>query len=184
MSAYITLLGAPGSGKGTQANMISSTLNIPIVGIGDLIRSEISKKSSLGEIIAPMVNKGLLVPDSIITDIFKLNITQNLLQSGVIADGFPRNINQSISFDEIFSVGLLKTIVFYIKVPTDILKLRLLSRGRADDTESVILTRNQVYENSIQPILNFFGDRVVVVDGNREESVVFNEMLKMIKDRA
>ena len=184
MSAYITLLGAPGSGKGTQAKKLSEALSIPVVGIGDLIRSEINKNSSLGKLVAPIVNDGRLVPDSIITDIFKSNISEKLLKSGIIADGYPRNLNQAISFDQIFNHSDLKTVVIYIKVPVDVLKQRLLARGREDDTEAVILTRNKVYAESTEPILNFFGKRVIMVEGNRLENVIFDDILKLVKDRA
>jgi len=184
MSAYITLLGAPGSGKGTQAKRLADTLRIPIVGIGDLIRTEISKKTELGKLVQPIVNEGRLVPDSIITEIFKVNVTEDLLRSGLIADGYPRNLNQAISFDETFKGKPLKVILIYIKVPYEKLKDRLMSRGREDDTDQVIMTRNKVYEESTEPILDYFAGRVCEVDGDRSEDAVFTDILKLIKEQA
>lgn len=184
MSAYITLLGAPGCGKGTQAKLLSKELNIPIVGIGDLIRAEINKQSELGNLVAPIVNSGNLVSDEIIIKIFEANITDSLLQNGVITDGFPRNLVQAKAFDSLFRQRSLETIVIYIKVPFEALKERLLLRGRTDDNATVIETRNKVYEQSTQPILDYFHNRLLVVDGNREESLVFSDILKLVKTTA
>ena len=181
MSAYITLLGAPGSGKGTQAKKIASALNISVVGIGDLIREEIQKQTDLGRLVAPIVNCGNLVPDSIITEIFKANITEELFNKGVIADGYPRNLSQAIAFDELFRGKPLETVVLYITVPYERLKARLIARGRADDTEAVIQTRNNVYQDAIQPIVDYFGKRVISVNGDREEAVIFSDILDIVK---
>lgn len=180
MGAYITLLGAPGCGKGTQAQMLASELNIPVVGIGDLIRSEISKKSALGQEVEPIVNSGNLVPDDIIIKIFSANITEALLKNGVITDGFPRNLVQAKAFEDIFKNKSLDTIIIYIKVPFERLKERLLLRGRSDDTEVVIETRNRVYENLTQPILDYFQGNVLEVDGDRDPSLVFSDILKRV----
>ena len=91
MSVYIVLLGAPGSGKGTQAHTLSNALSIPIVSTGDSIRDQIRKGSELGRSVQSYMERGELVPDELVVNIYQAEIQQsNLLEKGFISDGFPR----------------------------------------------------------------------------------------------
>lgn len=184
MSAYITLLGAPGSGKGTQSLKLSKILEIPTIGIGDLIRNEIAKKSELGLKVEPLTSRGQLVPDDIITNIFKDNITKQMFEKGVISDGYPRNLKQAQAFQDIFLGKPLKTIIIYLDVPPQVLKARLFDRKRADDTEEVIETRNKVYAELTRPILDFFGDKVFKINGNSDQESIFSELQSLVKRHA
>jgi adenylate kinase len=177
---YITFLGAPGSGKGTQAEKLVNHLGLKTLGIGDRMRYEISNKTVIGKQAEEYVKNGQLVPDDIVIDIVKNSISQDMLDNGFIADGFPRNLVQAELYDSFLSNAPLDTLIIYIDVPIEALKERLMARGREDDTEEVIQKRNEVYLGTIQPILDYFGDRVIKIDGNQSPEVVFNSILSVV----
>lgn len=181
MTAYITFLGAPGSGKGTQAEKLVNHLGLKTLGIGDRMRYEIANKTEIGVLAEEYVKNGQLVPDDVVIDIVKNSISEEMLQNGFIADGFPRNLEQAKRYDEFLNNESLDTVILYIDVDFDALKARLLSRGREDDTEEVIEKRNQVYLDTIQPILDYFGDRVIKINGNQTPDEVFNSILAVVE---
>ena len=94
MMKRIILFGAPGSGKGTQAEKIERDFSYVKISTGDLIRSEVSKKSVIGEKIKEFNAKGLLVPDEIIIEMVKKRVSADDMTSGYILDGFPRTLDQ------------------------------------------------------------------------------------------
>ena len=101
----IVLLGAPGSGKGTQAALMAQKLQIPAISTGDALRREVENASEIGKMAKSYMDSGKLVPDEVVLDIVKIRISQNDCQNGFILDGFPRNINQAIMLE-----NALKTI--------------------------------------------------------------------------
>lgn len=181
MTAYITFLGAPGSGKGTQAEKLVERLGLKTLGIGDRMRYEIANKTEIGRLAEEYVKNGQLVPDTVVIDIVKNSISSEMLKNGFIADGFPRNLEQAKKYDAFLDESPLKTVILYIDVPFDALKARLMARGREDDTEDVIQKRNEVYLNTIQPILEYFGDRVIKIDGNQSPETVFDSILAAVE---
>ncbi len=180
MSAYITLLGAPGSGKGTQTELLIKKYCISKIGIGDILRKEVQEKTELGQQALSYMEKGHLVPDSLIVQMFKSKLSKEVLSKGAVFDGFPRNVDQCKVFDEALSQGSLPTIILYLECHIDTLITRLLQRGRADDTPDVIRSRNQVFLNEIDPILNYFSDRVIRVSGDVEPDLVFEKICEEI----
>jgi len=90
----IIFYGAPGSGKGTQAQKLCEKFNFPTISTGDLLRHEVKKKSSLGQKVSSFIQEGKLVPDEIIFQIMEKRLAEKDAQHGVIFDGFPRTINQ------------------------------------------------------------------------------------------
>ncbi len=101
----IVLLGAPGSGKGTQAVQLSQALKIPAISTGDALRREVENLSEVGKMAKSYMDAGSLVPDEVVLEIVKVRISQNDCQNGFILDGFPRNVNQAIMLENV-----LKTI--------------------------------------------------------------------------
>ena len=99
----VILLGAPGSGKGTQANHIVNTCNLQKIATGDLLRAEIAKKSELGTKIQDSVESGALVSDEIMTTLVDHQFDSGSYDGGAIFDGFPRTITQAEVLDKIFS---------------------------------------------------------------------------------
>lgn len=122
----IIIIAPPAAGKGTQSKFISERYHIPHISTGDLLRNEINKKTNIGLEVSNIINKGALVSDHIILDILSQNI-QNI--DDYILDGFPRNIEQAKEYDKMInSMGKKIDKVFYIHLPKEQSKLRILSR--------------------------------------------------------
>ena len=181
MSYYISFLGAPGAGKGTQTNKITSALNIPCFATGDLIRNEINKASEIGKQTQEFLTRGELVPDSIINNLFKMYIENGLIDSGFIADGFPRTIAQSRMFMERLSNKKLPIRIFSLEVSLDTLKKRLESRKRSDDTTELVIRRYNIFSTMIKELKSYFGDQIIEIDGDNKENVVFNSIMEHLK---
>ena len=96
----IIFLGAPGSGKGTQASLLSVNLSIESISTGDLLRKEVEKKSKIGILAKSQMESGALVSDEVVINIIKEKITTKSCEKGFILDGFPRNINQAVKLEE------------------------------------------------------------------------------------
>jgi len=96
----LVLLGAPGSGKGTQSALLSKEFGIPTISTGDALRKEVEAQSEIGKLAKSFMVAGKLVPDQIVLDIVKNRVAQNDCQKGFILDGFPRNLNQAIMLEE------------------------------------------------------------------------------------
>jgi len=125
----IIFLGAPGSGKGTQAAMLAKELVIPAISTGEALRKEVELQSEIGKMAKSYMDSGKLVPDEVVVGIIKNRITQKDCQSGFILDGFPRNINQAIVLDEMLS-SLDKKVekVFNFEVGEEVLIKRISGR--------------------------------------------------------
>ncbi len=125
----IILLGAPGSGKGTQAEMLSKTYGIPHVSTGDILREEVMKGTPLGEKVKTYMNRGELVPDELVIEILKNRLQEPDCKKGFILDGFPRTLKQAKALDVILSeVGLKIDAVVYIDVADEEIIRRLSLR--------------------------------------------------------
>ena len=125
----IIFLGAPGSGKGTQASLLSSSLNIESISTGDLLRKEVEKKSEIGILAKSQMESGALVSDDVVINIIKEKITTESCEKGFILDGFPRNINQALKLEEMLE-NCKKKIdkVFNFEVEEDVLIKRIAGR--------------------------------------------------------
>ncbi len=179
----LIFLGAPGAGKGTQAQELASALHIPHISTGDLLRQAVAAQTELGLQAQSFMDKGELVPDQLVLDMIRDRIHQSDCQTGWILDGFPRNVAQAGDLD-----GLLEEIqqncdrVINLDVPDDVIVIRLLARGRADDTEDVIRRRLQVYHEKTSPLIAFYRDRqkLAVVNGNQEINLVMSDLKSAI----
>jgi len=125
----IIFLGAPGSGKGTQAQMLSEELAIPQISTGNALRKEVEEQSEIGKLAKSFMDSGDLVPDEVVVNIIKVRIIQDDCQKGFILDGFPRNISQAKTLDAMLE-SLDKEInkVFNFDVDEDILVKRITGR--------------------------------------------------------
>ncbi len=125
----IIMLGAPGTGKGTVASILSQELEIPQVSTGDIFRKNIKEKTELGIIADKYISKGNLVPDEITIDIVKNRLNDDDVKNGIILDGFPRTVAQAEALDKILEEkGKKVDIVLNLETPEDEIIERIVNR--------------------------------------------------------
>jgi adenylate kinase len=175
------ILGPPGAGKGTQAEMLSESLGIPHVSTGDLFRANISEGTSIGLEAKKYLDAGDLVPSQITVDMVKARVQEPDATNGFILDGFPRSTEQADALTEILSgLGTSLDAVLSFVVDEDVVVERMLARGRADDTEDVIRNRMQVYVKETSPLLDYYGDQVTVIDAVGDVGEVHQRVLRAL----
>lgn len=180
----LIFLGPPGSGKGTQAQELSTELNIPHISTGEMLRAAIAKKTPLGQKAQGYVDKGELVPDDLLLGLIEERLKEEDAQQGWILDGFPRNVDQAEFLDKLLQkLAKFSEQAINLDVPDPVIIDRLLLRGqkegRKDDNEETIRRRLEVYREKTQPVLEYYRqeDRLSSVDGNRE----LQEVTKTLK---
>jgi adenylate kinase len=178
----LVFLGPPGSGKGTQAAILAENYQIPHISTGEILRDAVDRATPLGQQARDYMDRGELVPDSLILDLIKERLSQSDARSGWILDGFPRNVNQAAFLEKLLQkLNQSPDCALNLDVTDDTLVTRMLSRGRKDDNEETIRRRLQVYREQTAPVIGFYNDRSLVksVDGDRLPAEV-TEALKQI----
>jgi adenylate kinase len=161
---FILLLGAPGSGKGTQGQLLSARLGVPKIATGDILRAAMKAATPLGREAKRYYDAGKLVPDALILDLIKSELVKPEAQDGAIFDGFPRTAPQAELVDKTLGQrGHRLNHVLLLDVPEEELVRRLHSRaeaeGRADDTAEAIRTRLVVYQQDTAPLIAYYAQR-------------------------
>ena len=179
----LILLGAPGAGKGTQADFIKEKLDIPVVSTGNLLRSAMAHGTELGKKVASFMDSGSLVPDELVIDLVKERIVQDDCAKGLIFDGFPRTVAQAEALDKVMKVDA----AIFLHVEDDVIVHRMGGRRtcpecqttyhvvshppkqegvcdkcgselgiRKDDRPEVVRQRLAVYHKQTEPIVNYY----------------------------
>ncbi|MBT1018163.1 adenylate kinase [Canibacter sp. lx-72] len=168
----LLIIGAPGAGKGTQAQLIAEKYQIPTISTGDIFRENIKTGTELGQKVQQIIAAGELVPDSLTNEIVADRLQQDDVVNGFLLDGYPRNEAQVVALDQFLADrGEVLTAVIMLEADTDVVVSRLLQRafreGRDDDTEEVIRHRQNVYREQTAPLVAIFSERgiLVSVDG-------------------
>lgn len=181
----LIFLGPPGAGKGTQAKVLADWLGIPHISTGDILRDSVANQTPLGQKAKDYMDRGDLVPDSLILDMIRDRLSQTDTAQGWILDGFPRNVAQARQLDELLeAMGQTSDRIINLKVDDAVLIERLLARGqdqgRSDDTREVIERRLQVFHDNTAPIVDFYGDRpaLISIDGDAP----MTEVTQRLKD--
>ena len=181
----LLIMGPPGAGKGTQAEILAEKYNLLHLSTGDILRHEINKKTAIGLEAQSYMNRGNLVPDNVLLTIVKNALTK-LKDSGVILDGFPRTVPQAEGLDKIFeNLDSKIDYILNIHVEPNILINRLIERaknsGREDDTEEVIINRQKVYQDLTEPLIDFYKDEIIQIDGDGPIEEVTNRILEIMQ---
>jgi adenylate kinase len=177
----IVLLGPPGAGKGTQAQKLAEKLGIPHISTGDLFRDNISNATELGLQAKKYLDAGDLVPAALTNALVDDRLNAADAADGFILDGFPRSVEQAEALKDMLAARNTKLdAVVEFRVSEDELLDRLKSRGRADDTEEVILNRMKVYRDETAPLLDFYQDELKTVDAVGSLDEVFARALRVL----
>ncbi|NYI05922.1 adenylate kinase [Allostreptomyces psammosilenae] len=165
----IVLVGPPGAGKGTQAQIIAKKLGVPHISTGDIFRSNVSKGTELGLKAKSYMEAGDLVPDEVTNAMVRDRLAQDDAAGGFLLDGFPRNISQAEVLDGILAdLGSGLDAVLELVVPDEEVVKRLSSRRvevdgkliqRDDDREETVRHRLEVYAKQTAPLVDYYRER-------------------------
>lgn len=185
----IVMFGAPGSGKGTQSEVLIKTYGLFHISTGDVLRDHIKRNTSLGKTAKGYIDNGQLIPDDLMINILAAVVDDNKdkAKNGVIFDGFPRTIPQADALEKMLEQrGTKLNAVIGLDVPDEILIGRLLNRGkesgRSDDNLETINDRLKVYYNSTAPLKDYYAKKGLLhmVKGTGGAAVVFNRVRKVV----
>lgn len=207
----LILLGAPGAGKGTQAELICQRLHIPAISTGNILREALKSGTELGRKAKTFMDAGNLVPDDVVIDMLKERIAEPDCKDGFILDGFPRTIPQAEALD---AMGVAIDRVIDIEVPDEKIVTRMSGRRvcekcgasyhlvynppkvegvcdkcagalvqRKDDNAETVRDRLTVYHNQTEPLKSYYGaqGKLFEVNGDRDVEVVSAEILKELE---
>jgi adenylate kinase len=184
----IVLLGAPGSGKGTQGEKLVAHFGIPKISTGDALRAAVAAGTALGRKAKAAMDAGQLVADDIVIGIVEERLAQPDAQKGFVLDGFPRNTAQAQVLDQMLQrlgqPAVDKAV--HLAVDDEEIIKRLLDRahkeGRADDKEDVIRRRIEVYNAETHPLLDYYRaqNKVATVDGAGSLDEIFQRIVKAL----
>ncbi|MBS7374021.1 MAG: adenylate kinase [bacterium] len=186
----IVMFGAPGSGKGTQSEVLIKTYGLFHISTGDVLRDHIKRGTALGKTAQEYINQGQLIPDELMVNILAsvMDDNKDAAAKGVIFDGFPRTIPQAEALEEMLQQrGTKVSAVIGLDVPEEILIGRLLNRGkesgRSDDNLETITSRLEVYNNQTAPLKAFYAQKGLLhmVQGTGGAEVVFERVRKVIE---
>ncbi|HXN57413.1 MAG TPA: adenylate kinase [Candidatus Angelobacter sp.] len=173
MGLDLVLLGPPGSGKGTQAALLSQKYRIPAISTGDLLRAQV--EAGLGQRVKAYLDRGELVPDSLVVDLIQHRLLDPDTQAGFILDGFPRTVPQAQALDSMLAaLDRPLDAVLYLQVDPQAVRERLGQRHRVDDQQGVIDHRLDVFLQQTAPLITYYQDqgKLKLIDGTQPPEVV------------
>ena len=169
---YIVMLGAPGSGKGTAAKILSKKTGLPHISTGDMFREQIKKETELGKLANSYISNGKLVPDEVTIDIVKDRLNWEDAENGVILDGFPRTEMQAKALDEILNQkGKEITIVPELVIPDKIIIERILNRATCSNKECGAIYNIKFKPPKVEGICDICGSKLVTRTDDNEETI-------------
>lgn len=165
----IIFLGPPGSGKGTQAKLLSERLQVPAISTGEILRGAVRAGTPLGLQAKATMEAGELVSDDLMVALIRDRVAEKDASRGFILDGFPRTVEQAEALDRLLTGnGPGLSMVLNLSVPEAVIVDRLRGRskeeGRADDRPDTILERLRVYHQKTEPLADFYRSRRLLAD--------------------
>ncbi|MFW6220580.1 MAG: adenylate kinase [Nanoarchaeota archaeon] len=204
----LIIIGPQGSGKGTQAKLLSEKLNVLHISTGDIFRDNIKKETELGKKAQEYINFGKLVPDELTVKLVESKIKEDICKNGFILDGFPRNLIQAKSLDGFTDIDCVIVIdisdkeaikrisgrrtceecgkIFNVNTDNINNKCKFCDGNliqRDDDVEETVKERLKTYHEITKPVINYYKEqnKTIVVDGERAIEIIFDEIIKKIK---
>lgn len=183
----LVLLGAPGSGKGTQAARLKEHLQVPHISTGDLLRAEVAAGSKLGLEAKEIMARGDLVSDAILLGMLEDRLSRPDTAGGFILDGYPRNLAQASALGALLArIGQPMDCAVQLEVDSELLVQRIAGRakaeGRADDNPESVRKRLSIYNEQTAPVVDFYRQqgKLSVVDGVGTLDEVFTRIVEAI----
>jgi len=187
----LVLLGAPGSGKGTQATRLREHLQVPHISTGELLRAAVTAGTPLGRQAKAIMAAGNLVSDEIVLGMLEDRFQQRDTVNGFILDGYPRNLSQANALDALLTrIGQSMDLAVQLEVDQELLVDRLAGRaqaeGRADDSPDAVRNRLKVYEEQTAPVVDHYRTqgKLAHLDGVGSLDNVFTRILEAIRPNA
>jgi adenylate kinase len=205
----IILLGPPGTGKGTQSELLTKKYGIPQISTGDILREAVKNNTELGKKVKKYMDEGELVTDDIILDIVTVRIKESDCQKGFLLDGFPRTIPQAESLEKITNIDYVIEIntsdetiikrlsnrrqctkcgkIYGIDIPPRVEGICNKCGGklyqRDDDKEEAIINRLSIYRATTKPLINFYNlkGNLIKVNGDTNYKITFQEIIDLIE---
>lgn len=186
----LVLLGAPGSGKGTQAARLKTELKVAHISTGDLLRAAVAAGTPLGLKAKAVMEAGQLVSDDIVLGMLEERVSQPDARNGFILDGYPRNLAQADALDGLLTrLGQPLDAVVKLKVPSEVIigrtEIRFKAEGRADDNPETVRKRLAVYAEQTAPVAEHYAKlgKLQVVDGVGSMDEVYGRILAALGQR-
>lgn len=179
----VVLLGPPGSGKGTQAAVLSQQIGVPAISTGELLREAVAAGTDLGRRVEEIMNAGGLVDDDTITEVVRERLARRSDGRGFLLDGYPRSLPQAETLDRILGEDRERLdAVVLVNVPEEELVRRALARKRRDDLEDVVRERLRVYREVTMPVIGYYRQRGLLreIDGHLPITDVTVRMLSAL----
>lgn len=180
----VIFLGPPGSGKGTQSQLVAQRNKLVYLGTGDMLRAAIANRTPLGERAKPFVESGKLVPDELVNNLIAERLEQPDHPDRFVLDGYPRTLAQAQSLDRLLEgkkLGL--TAVMVMIVPDEEIVRRLSGRGRNDDGAEMVRARLEIFHRETDAIASHYRPKHILheVPGMGEIEVVYNSIAQILK---
>ncbi|OGC53987.1 hypothetical protein A2797_00450 [candidate division WWE3 bacterium RIFCSPHIGHO2_01_FULL_48_15] len=156
----IAIIGATGSGKTTQSQLLARHLSLPIISVGEMLRDLAKKSEPQSKEVQAALSKGKLVSPKLALQLLRQRLLEVDAEKGFILDGMPRTVIEAQQMQKLFSLRH----VFHLEADLKVAQKRLLERGREDDTEELISKRFGVYQKEIEPILKFYRQLGILVE--------------------
>jgi adenylate kinase len=182
MGLNVIMMGAPGAGKGTQADRFAGERALPKISTGDMLREAIANGTPLGQKAAPLMETGGLVTDDLLIEMIRERVSEPDCRAGFILDGFPRTVPQAQSLENLLPGGATAFVVFNFRVPREELLRRLGSRKRNDDTGMVVQRRLSEHDERTNQMVDYFKARTTIhdIDGFREMDLVQSDLVSLL----
>ncbi len=179
-ASRVVLLGPPGAGKGTQAQVLGRRLGVPAISTGDMLREAVAGGSELGRKVKGIMTLGALVDDATMAEVVRGRLARPDVCAGFLLDGYPRTLPQAETLAGILrAAGCGLDAVLLFDVPEEVVVRRALLRKRGDDAEAVIRERLREYREKTVPLIGYYRQRGLLreIDGNRPIEEVTAAML-------